>query len=269
MDGFQAKDPETTNYKVLFLKYFKYWYWYLLGIILSISLAYLYLQSATKEYPISATVLIPTKSADFTQNAVVSELESYQSTKVVENEAEVLSSVSLMNLALQQLNFNVSYFTKDNYFRDREIFGAELPVEVVLHEYDSMAFFIEDLNTTFHIHVLDEDSFELEDDLERKTRHNFDEVIEKRFGTFSVQKAKAFAYPETIKIDFQNPMALGGRYNSKLDVLIVNKQASVIRISLTDPVPQKGILVLNKLIEIYNQEAARDKSKTAENTIRL
>src|SRR5690606_17388854 len=100
MDGFQAKDPETTNYKVLFLKYFKYWYWYLFGIILSVALAFVYLQSATKEYPISTTVLIPTKSTEFTQNAVVSDLENYQSTKIVENEAEVLASVSLMNLAL-------------------------------------------------------------------------------------------------------------------------------------------------------------------------
>src|SRR5690554_5937441 len=267
MDGFQPKDPDTTNYKVLFLKYFKYWYWYLLGIIVSIALAYVYLQSATKEYAIATTVLIPTKSTEFTQNAVVSDLENYQSTKIVENEAEVLASVSLMNLALQQLNFNVSYFIKDNYFRDREIFGSELPVEVVLHEYDSMAFFIKDLNTSFNIHVLDEESFELEDDLKRRTRYNFDDIIEKRFGKFSVQKARSFAYPETIGIDFQNPMALGGRYNSKLDVLIVNRQASVLRISLTDPVPQKGILLLNKLVEIYNKEAARDKNQTAENTI--
>src|SRR5690606_13858800 len=174
MDGFQARDPESTNYKVLFLKYFKYWYWYLIGIFLTLSLAFIYLQSATKEYPISTTILIPTKSTDFTQNAIVSDLESYQSTKQVENEAEVLSSASLMSLALQQLNLNVSYFIKDNYFRDREIFGAELPIEVALHEYDSMAFFIKDLNTSFLVHILDENTYELEDDEERKTRYRWD-----------------------------------------------------------------------------------------------
>lgn len=267
MDKFQAKDPESTNYKVLFLKYIKYWYWYLLGILLSLSLAFIYLQSATKEYPISTTILIPTKSTDFTQNAVVSDLENYQSTKLVENEAEVLSSASLMSLALQQLNFNVSYYTKDNYFRDREIFGAELPIEVTLHEYDSMAFYIQDLNTSFLVHILDENTYELEDNDQRRTRHRLSEVVTKPFGEFSVHQSNSFSYPQTIRIDFQNPMALSGRYNSKLEVRIVNKQASVLRLNLTDPVPQKGILVLNKLVEIYNQEAVRDKNKTAENTI--
>lgn len=267
MDRFQAKDPESTNYKVLFLKYIKYWYWYLFGIILSLALAFIYLQSATKEYPVSTTILIPTKSTDFTQNAVVSDLENYQSTKIVENEAEVLSSASLMTLAMQQLNFNVSYYTKDNYFRDREIFGAELPIEVTLHEYDSMAFYIKDLNTSFLVHILDENTFELEDGEQRRTRHRLDEAVTKPFGEFSVHRFKSFSYPQTIRIDFQNPMALSGRYSSKLEVRIVNKQASVLRLNLTDPVPQKGVLVLNKLVEIYNQEAVRDKNKTAENTI--
>src|SRR5690606_22373827 len=100
------------------------------------------------------------------------------------------------SLALQQLNLNVSYFIKDNYFRDREIFGAELPIEVALHEYDSMAFFIKDLNTSFLVHILDENTYELEDDEERKTRYRWDDVVTNPFGEFSVHKAKSFSYPQ-------------------------------------------------------------------------
>src|SRR5690606_10519804 len=150
---------------------------------------------------------------------------------------------------------------------DKEIFGPQRPVEVILHEYDSMAFFDKDMNTTYNIQIIDEKSFELEDEKENRSLHQFGEEIESQFGKFSIQPLEAITYPSTVTINFNNPFALPGRYSGKLDVFVVNKLASVLRISLNDPVPAKGILVLNKLIEIYNKEAIRDKNQTAENTI--
>lgn len=267
MDGFQPKDDEEKNIKSLLLKYLRFWYLYVIGVVLFISLAYAYLLYATEEYPVATTILISAKGGDFTQNAVYSELENYQTNKVVENEAEVLKSVSLMKLALQELNFNVSYFIKDNALRDKEIFGSRLPIEVTLHQYDSMAFFNKDMNTFYNIHIIDENTYELEDELKNRRLLQFGQEVETQFGVFSIQPLQALHFPTTVKINFNNPFALPGRYSGRLDVFIVNKLASVLRISLTDPVPEKGILVLNKLIEIYNKEAIRDKNKTAENTI--
>ncbi|MEX2592068.1 MAG: GNVR domain-containing protein [Anditalea sp.] len=269
MDGFKPQDKDSKSFKVIVLKYLRYWYWYLLGVILSFSLAYAYVQYATPEYPIASTILInaSSKGSDFTQNAVYSDLENYQSIKLVENETEVLKSVSLMKLALEELDFNVSYFGKDNFLRDKESFGAQVPIKVVLHEYDSMAFFDKEMNTTFRIHIINEKGFELEDEAENREYHEFGDEIADQFGNFSIQASKSLTFPTTIIIKFNNPYALAGRYSSKLDVFLVNKLASVVRISLTDPVPQKGMLVLSKLIEIYNKEAVRNKNQTAMNTI--
>jgi capsular exopolysaccharide synthesis family protein len=269
MDGFQPKDKEPNSFKLEILKYLRYWYWYVLGVIICLSLAYAYIQYVTPEYPVSTTILLnsSTNGSDFNQNAVYSDLENYQTTKLVENETEVLKSVSLMKLALEELDFNVSYFVKDNFFRNKEIFGNQLPIQVVLHEYDSMAFFNKEMNTTFTVHISEEEGFELEDEEENRTYHEFGKEISAPFGSFSIQPANAFAIPSTVTVNFNNPYSLAGRYSGKLDVFLVNKVASVIRISLTDPVPEKGMLVLNKLIEKYNEEAVRNKNQTALNTI--
>ncbi|MDX5436551.1 MAG: capsular biosynthesis protein, partial [Pontibacter sp.] len=49
----------------------------------------------------------------------------------------------------------------------------------------------------------------------------------------------------------------------------VNKEASVLTISLTDAVPEKGVTIINKLIEVYNKEAVEDKNQIAANTIQF
>ncbi|MEX2566528.1 MAG: GNVR domain-containing protein [Cyclobacteriaceae bacterium] len=268
MDGFQPREVEKTDYKHLVLKYLKFWYWYILGVSICVGLAYLYFLNTTPEYPVGATILINNnKGSDFSQNAVYSELETYQSSKVVENEAEVLKSVSLMQSAIMGLDLNVSYFVKDNFFRDKEIFGPQVPIEVVLESYDSTAFFNRDMLTTFKFHIVDENNFQIEAEEGRISNHQFGDELSYPFGVFRVKRMQDMRYPSTILVNFNNPYSLAGRYSRKLDVMIVNKLASVLRLSFTDPVPQKGVLVLNKLIESYNKEAIRDKNQTAKNTL--
>ncbi|MFO7823132.1 MAG: GNVR domain-containing protein [Cyclobacterium sp.] len=268
MDDFQPKEVENTDYKYLIMKYLKYWYLYILGVVFCFGLAYVYFQYATPEYPVGATILINgNKGSDFSQNAVYSELETYQSVKTVENEAEVLKSVSLMYEAIRKLDLNVSYYVKDNYFRDKEIFGAQLPIKVNLDRYDSAAFFNKDMLTRFKVHVLDENNFQLENEEEKTSNHEFGEKLAFPFGELSIERLKDMEYPSTVIINFNNPYSIPGRYSGKLDVMIVNKLASVVRLSFTDPVPQKGVLVLNNLIDAYNKEAILNKNQTAKNTI--
>src|SRR5690606_14874352 len=266
LDGFEAKDSDGKSIKGTLLKHINHWYLYVLAVVVCVLLAYSYLKYTTEEYAISTTILIPSKSSDLTQNAVYSDLESYESTKMVENESEVLRSVSLMSSVLKNLDFRISYFVKDNILRNKEVYEAYVPIKIDLHEYDSIAFLNKDLVTNYSIHLVDDQGFVLDSD-ETSGSYKFGEVIESPFGVSSVEATGPIFDPTTIFINFNNPYSLAGRYVGKLDVFVVNKLASVLKVSLTDPVPEKGILVLNKLIEAYNQEAIRDKNKTAENTI--
>src|SRR5690606_7913951 len=49
----------------------------------------------------------------------------------------------------------------------------------------------------------------------------------------------------------------------------VNKDASVITISLIEPVVAKGVDILNKLVEVYNREAVEDKNQIAAHTVKF
>src|SRR5690606_16339848 len=62
---------------------------------------------------------------------------------------------------------------------------------------------------------------------------------------------------------------LANRYNSALEINPVNKDASVITISMIEPVVAKGIDIINKLVEVYNRETVEDKNQIAENTVKF
>ncbi|WP_158859062.1 GumC family protein [Lunatibacter salilacus] len=269
LDGFEPEKTDKKSLKFILLRYLKYWYLYLLGISFSLGLAYLYFMFAVPQYPASTTILInaTTRGSDFGQNAVYSELESYQSIKTVENEAEVLASVSLMNLVMKDLDFRVSVFRKDNIFRRLEVYGSQMPLQVSFYDYDSLSFYDSDLDTKFSFKLHNSDSFELINTEGVSQRFVFGDTIRKPFGSFSVTKGEFFDPNDELNIVFENPYSLTGRYASRLDVFVVNKLASVIRVSLTDPVPLKATLVLDKLIEVYNREAVRNKNLTAVTTL--
>src|SRR5690606_6685045 len=56
-------------------------------------------------------------------------------------------------------------------------------------------------------------------------------------------------------------------YSSQISVAPVNKNASVLKISLTDPVKEKAKDIINMLIDVYNQDAIDDKNLMASNTV--
>src|SRR5690606_4928087 len=62
---------------------------------------------------------------------------------------------------------------------------------------------------------------------------------------------------------------MASSYNQAISISPVNKDASVLTISLVDAVPDKAEDIINKLIEVYNREAIDDKNQIAENTVKF
>jgi len=86
--------------------------------------------------------------------------------------------------------------------------------------------------------------------------------------TFTVEPAYiGKSIGRTISVKFNDIRKLGNSYSSVISVTPVNKTASVLTLSLVDPVPDKGIDIINKLIDVYNREEVEDKNLIASNTI--
>jgi tyrosine-protein kinase Etk/Wzc len=169
----------------------------------------------------------------------------------------------LMQRVLTELSLNTSYF-KDGRVRTTELFGQNVPIKMIISKLDSSAY-----NKSITIYLKDNNNFDIEDEEGGFTKHQFGKEIRKPYGTFTVVASSdsKSTYINEVIVKFHDLRKLADGYNSGLKVEPVNKNASVLTLSLTSPVPEKGKAIINKLIEVYNKEAVEDKNLIAGNTI--
>ncbi|RAU82412.1 GumC family protein [Pontibacter arcticus] len=259
-------ESEETNFKTTLLKYLRNWYWFVITTVLCLIGAYLYLQYTTPEYMVSSTILIKDNNSERSSSKDVdlSATELIKYDKNIENELAVLKSRGLMQLVLDDLALNTSYYVEGQYINE-EIYGDQLPVRVIVNKLLPSAY-----GQEISLYINNSNSFSLEDEFGVKT-YNFGKSITTPYGTFTVVAApKGYANNfEKIIVKFVDTEKMASWYASKLQVAVMNKNSSVIMLSITDPVQQKGIDVINKLIEFYNKEAIADKKATAANSLQF
>lgn len=267
---FQNTPAEKTDYKYMLFKYLRYWYFFVIGVILCLGLAFIYLRYAIPQYTVSSTLLLKTddKEAKLTRSNAFNDLDIFTTAKNIDNEILVLKSKSLMQRVLTELSLHTSYYAEGR-FKDREIYGHELPVKVIISKLNAAAF-----KTTISLHLKQGNVFELEEKDHQTSTYKLGQEIHKPYGIFSVVAGPGIASvnsytDEKIIIKFNDIQSLAEYYTEELKAEEVNKKASVLTLSLTEPVAEKSKNILNKLIEVYNREAVEDKNLMAANTVRF
>tara|TARA_R110001592_G_scaffold105579_3_gene296920 strand:- start:207711 stop:210086 length:2376 start_codon:yes stop_codon:yes gene_type:complete len=268
LDGFIDQDARPMDFKLIILSYVKFWWLFVLSIILFVGLALAYLFFSTPLYSVSSSILIKVDGgSDFAQNTVYSELEAYESNKLVENEMEILGSYSLMRDAVEELPLDYFFYTEDKYSRMRELYGEDVPVSVkTLLKKPDVGQYPEEVRVTVKLF---DDHFILLQKNDSEKVYKYGELIDNWYGEIKIDKAESYLgeMPELLHIYFKNKDQVAGMYRGRIQVNLSQRFASVFNISLVDAVPKKGEEILNKLIEEYNLQAVKEKNVTASNTI--
>lgn len=258
-------EAEEINIKEVFQKYLKYWYLFVIGVIIAGAVAFLYLRYTTPQYRINSSLLIKDdkKGPSLADNVVLEDLDLFQAGKNIDNEIEILKSKSLMNRVLKELALNTTYYV-DGRVKSTEIFGNTMPVKVIVSKLDSAAF-----GKTVLIETKDNINFQLKDN-GVTSQHKFGQEIKRPYASFTVVAGGgSIKNGQKVTVKFHDLRKVADYYNQKLIVAPVNKNASVLSLSLVDPVPAKGVAILNKLVEVYNKEAVEDKNLIAGSTIQF
>lgn len=271
---FQIDGFEEIDIKSILFKYIRFWYLFVIGLVVCIGLAFFYLSVTSPVYNIQSTLLIKDdkKGPDLGGGAAFGDLDLFGSSKNIDNEIEVLKSKSLMKRVLKELNMQTSYF-ESGIFRDKEIYGKGLAIKVDVKNLDLKAY---KKGVTVKIHILENGSFELEEETEGdlfQSTFKFGEKIQRPYGTYTVVgdvQSPNFEVGKTIIVKFNDLARLAEFYHKNLlTISAVNKNASVVNISLVSPTQEKGKDIVNKLIEVYEKEAIEDKNLIASNTVKF
>jgi capsular exopolysaccharide synthesis family protein len=250
--------------------YLIYWRWFVLSLVVCITVAFLYLRYAIPNYKAVATILVQ----DERKGSMASELSAFADLGLlnyvknnVDNEIEVIKSRRLIESAIRDLSLQVSYFSIGRV-KSEELY-TNSPIEVVFStttpEFDSSS-------SHFDVQFTAINRFDLATG-EGKSLGNYSigVPISYKGSTFVVlPRKKKPIQPDTHLLVAVTPISnLVEHFKSRLTIAAIGKNTSVIELSLVDPVQEKAEDFLNALIENYNQDAISDKKYVAENTSRF
>jgi tyrosine-protein kinase Etk/Wzc len=244
------------------------WYWILLSLSISVGLCSIYLYFQPAIYEIKSSLLINTdeRGAEFSQNIVLDDLEKHYSSKVVENEIEVLTSVNLIQLVLEELGLQNSFYVANGFLRKREIFGDEVPIYLDYKELNQKAINVSSL----HLEFIDNEYFYLVNENGTKKRVKYGEALKNNAGVFSIRLKDGtlpLEIPEELEVGFNHIRELAFDLKDEINAEPTNKLSTAVAITFYDPIPERGEEIVNKLVELYNKRALESLSSTAENTI--
>lgn len=265
---------EDFNLREAIERYLDHWQWFALAVCICVTIAYVYLRYTTAQYQASTTILVK----DDKKGGMLSELSAFADMGLgggmksnVDNEIEILKSRTLVERTVQKLELNVSIIEKGNV-NSTELY-KNAPIEV--HFINKKAGFYKD-EVRWEFVKLTPNTFELKVDgtpiiFNNKKEFRYGEIITTRNGDLIITKVFGKSYPKnleekTISI-VVNPLEnVVASFQKRLNVNPISKTSSVVEISITDAVIKKAEAFLDNLIQIYNEDAAADKSFISENT---
>ena len=115
-----SSENDKINLREVIVKYSYHWKLFSLSIVFALTLAYLYLQIATREYQVSSTILINDGDNDggsTSESSVFEDLGLFKGPKTsIDTEIGILKSKTLIEKVIKALKLNITYYTdNDNY----------------------------------------------------------------------------------------------------------------------------------------------------------
>lgn len=250
--------PTTDlDIKSLLYRFLYNWYWFVLCGLLAVAGAWMHLRYTPTVYKVEGTLLIrEDEKSGLSQEVLIEELGYKESTNL-NNEVQILKSRSMMRKVVDAIGMNIVYFVEGRVLTTESY--QDKPV--VVNYVDPIE---KSYGKELNIIQLDSSHFSLIKTPEDTVTQAYNVPFQVN-GTFYSLKYQSKA-PYPIQIQFKHPENIAQEYANKLAVRIVNR-SDILQLGLQDLVPEKAIDIINKLVEVYNQDIVSDKKRVANNTL--
>ncbi|WP_051907928.1 GumC family protein [Flavimarina sp. Hel_I_48] len=257
----------SINLREAIFSYLRKWPWFILSLIIFVGLAYTYLRYSIPKYSVYSTILIDTEDGPGASELAVFQDLGYtdQAQNKIENEIQIIRSRSIMNEVVKKLNLNVQHFSEGNVIKTENY--PEGIVKINFLASDSLIY---TKSKTFHIKIKSKTKFELANNSDEKGKiHSFGKKITTSIGdiilTPSAVDIENYIDKE-VEIRVLPLLAVSENYRNKINIGLMEKSPSVLKISLSDPVEEKARDIVNTLIKTYNGITVENNKSVASKT---
>jgi tyrosine-protein kinase Etk/Wzc len=262
-----GKEPVNNQSNLLdFFRfnYLPYWPLFMLLTAMFLAAAWGYLSYATPLYESSAEILIKDEKKGTDDSRMLESLNIFTTKKIVEDEIQVLQSLTLSKEIVKSLHLNAPFF-EEGKLKSLSAYTTS-PVNIETADYDSL----------FNLHekVFAEKIYIKYDSVARTvTMENIScplgEWVDTKYGRLrfipNIHFLKSAVKP--VYFSLINPKVISNELVKRIDISEVSKLSSVVKLSIRDEVPRRGEDILNELTRVYNYAGINDKNLLAANTL--
>ncbi len=255
-------------------QYTRYWYLFIVGIIIALLLAFLYLRYTTTLYQTRATIIIKDeKSASSPMEmAAFSQFGGFLSrfnTSKIDNELAIFNSKRIISLTVKELGLNIKYESVGS-IKTSEIYSY-IPFTVQYQSFNDIGNKIS--VPKLFVEVISNTEYKLEDATQTEDgTYKFGEKVSLPFGEITIlpnlenpENFDSFI-DRTVVVTYQPVENVALDYQGKVVIQNEIKSSNVLELSMLTPVTEKAEDFLDELISQYNQDASADRNEIAKNT---
>lgn len=255
-----SREHAGIDIKKYIFKILSYWYLFIISVAIAYFIAYWINKYAIPTYSMNSTVMIKKESSE---EEFAGGLQLFSRGKNLETEIGVLKSYSMSRLAVEDLDFGVSYFIDEPFRSDYEIYKNApfiVQFDTAFSQLNNIPVYITfKSKDTYNIQI---EAFEIDEKLKIGQQFKY-----KDFSFNIILKDTLNFNPEIIgkhyffvKNDI-NQVVLS--YQTRFDVSVSPERSSILWLWMIGTVPQKDADFINKLVEVYIKKDLREKNEKA------
>lgn len=280
----QAEQPEKSafDFQTIYTMLVLNWKWFVLSVILCLGCGAIYLRYKTPTFQAQAKMLIKDDESNNRATGksallTASNLGIMTNSAGIDNEMEILTSLSIAQQAVRDLKLYTTYKAKGK-IKDQLMYKTEpvfvdldpghlekliYPIQLVISR-DGNEYKVKGQYTASAFEETEKTVYEIE-----KTLNGLPARISTRVGTITLNansQVAPMADGATIKVTIVAPKYMAMKYVNALSVSPTSKTTTIAQMVLTDEIPQRAVDYLRQLTVCYNRQANEDKNEIAVRT---
>ena len=261
-------DNDVIDIRAMLLRYLKKWYWFVISVFLCVAVAFVYLRFTLPQFRVQTSILLRDASSSNPISATfLSGLSDFGVSASVEDEMQILTTRTIMSQVIRELNVETEYFSKRRFRPFVEIYPlSQSPIRLVVPRN-----FNDTLSTRLQFDIRRTKRGYNIELTARRNSHNFfvenlSYAISTPFGEIRFEETKPIPVGARFRVVSFPNRVLTSRYSARVRVAPAARFSNAISISTVSTTPAKAIDVLNKLVELYKQDAIDERNLTGQST---
>ena len=254
-------DEDSFDFIKEFFKYFFFWKYFLLSIIICLTIGFIYNRYTSKVFSTTAKIQILDKKQNNLEMPSAEDL--FQNSKInLENEIEIIKSSSIFNEVINNLNLNLFVEGVGDIMSSR-ILDYPFTVKTKFITTDTISDFSYNLS-------IKENNLEIINSKNNKT-YVFTDLNTKGINhdlPFDITNIKKEKWIEnSFNVNFVNSYTLIAKLKKDIIVSQIGKKSDIISLNLENSNSEYARNILNELIDVFNNDGIRDRQHIHKRTI--